>query len=397
MRQNGGYFDRQKADLIFAGAAGSRISERSPLPLRGTMAGAVGDHGIRGAVRFSDDLQLLRPPAHSTGTAVRHSLFSAKNTQAVPAAPYNDGCRVVICAEVASGAALCLRGALLCGAACGEHFPAANMDPLQPFLVLPERSGVVSFGTGFSVCHLSPASRRTEKGRCPQAALHCRRDLLRAVSFLPCGLESRAQRKGRLLPDLSVPCVPGGRFYHQLLHGLPLPQPQTGERPAGRCFLPAGACRCAACGRLPVYRRQAGGGSGRGGLPVQRAVHTLCGAAGLAACRGQGNHFPAAFRKAVFVDGRAVPLRFSDPSGADPVYGVDCGQVQPYGTSCGLDPDRISAHALPEQLLQGAGAPGTAAPCKTISKTQGRCTEQCAAALFGSDDLFFTSRPPFWW
>ena len=107
--------------------------------------------------------------------------------------------------------------------------------------------------------------------------------------------------------------------------------------------------------------------------------------------------FPAAFRKAVFVAGRAVPLRFSDPSGADPVYGVDCGQVQPYGTSCGLDPDRISAHALPEQLLQGAGAQGTAAPCKTISKTQGRCTEQCAAALFGSDDLFFTSRPPFWW
>lgn len=92
--------------------------------------------------------------------------------------------------------------------------------------------------------------------------------------------------------------------------------------------------------------------------------------------------------KPFFVAGRAVPLRFSDPSGADPVYGVDCGQVQPYGTSCGLDPDRISAHALPEQLLQGAGAQGTAAPCKTISKTQGRCTEQCAAALFGSDGLF---------
>ena len=42
MRQNGGYFDRQKADLIFAGAAGSRISERSSLPLRSTMAGTVG-------------------------------------------------------------------------------------------------------------------------------------------------------------------------------------------------------------------------------------------------------------------------------------------------------------------------------------------------------------------
>ena len=76
LRQNGGYFDRQKADLIFAGAAGSRISERGALPLRGTVAGAVGDHGIRGAVRFSDDLQLLRPPAHSTGTAVCHSFLS---------------------------------------------------------------------------------------------------------------------------------------------------------------------------------------------------------------------------------------------------------------------------------------------------------------------------------
>ena len=171
---------------------------------------------------------------------------------------------------------------------------------------------------------------------------------------------------------------------------------QESGLPGGAFSLLELAAVLLAGGCLFIAAKQVGG-SGRGGLPVQRAVHTLCGAAGLAACRGQGNHFPAAFRKAVFVDGRAVPLRFSDPSGADPVYGVDCGQVQPYGTSCGLDPDRISAHALPEQLLQGAGAPGTAAPCKTISKTQGRCTEQCAAALFGSDDLFFTSRPPFWW
>ena len=194
MRQNGGYFDRQKADLIFAGAAGSRISERSSLPLRGAVAGPVGDHGIRGAVRFSDDLQLLRPPAHSTRAAVCHGLFSAKNTQAVSAAPYYDGCCPVIGAEGASGAALCPRGALLCSAACCKHFSAANMDSFQPFLVLPERSGMVSFGTGFSVCHLPPASRRTEKGGCPQATLHRCRDLLFAVSFLPCGLESRAQR-----------------------------------------------------------------------------------------------------------------------------------------------------------------------------------------------------------
>lgn len=187
--------------------------------------------------------------------------------------------------------------------------------------------------------------------------------------------------------DFTISCCMGC-LYHS--------RKQESGLPGGAFSLLELAAVLLAGGCLFIAAKQVGG-SGRGGLPVQRAVHTLCGAAGLAACRGQGNHFPAAFRKAVFVDGRAVPLRFSDPSGADPVYGVDCGQVQPYGTSCGLDPDRISAHALPEQLLQGAGAPGTAAPCKTISKTQGRCTEQCAAALFGSDDLFFTSRPPFWW
>lgn len=52
------------------------------------------------------------------------------------------------------------------------------MDPVQPFLVLPEWSGLVSFGAGFSVCHLSHASRRAEKGRCPQTALHCRSNFL---------------------------------------------------------------------------------------------------------------------------------------------------------------------------------------------------------------------------
>lgn len=67
--------------------------------------------------------------------------------------------------------------------------------------------------------------------------------------------------------------------------------------------------------------------SGRSGLPVQCAVHSLCGAAGLAARHGQRVHFPAAIRKAVFVAGTALPLRLSDPSGTDPVYGVDCGQV----------------------------------------------------------------------
>ena len=185
MRQNGGYFDRQKADLIFAGAAGSRISERSPLPLRGTVAGAVGDHGIRGAVRFSDDLQLLRPPAHSTGTAVCHGLFPAKNTQAVSAAPYYDGCCPAPCAEGAPGTALCPWGAVLCSAACGKHFSPANLDSLQPFLVLPERSSVVSFGAGFSVCYFSLSARHTEKGRYSQTALHCCRDFLRTVLFLP--------------------------------------------------------------------------------------------------------------------------------------------------------------------------------------------------------------------
>ena len=182
-------------------------------------------------------------------------------------------------------------------------------------------------GAGFSVCHLSHASRRAEKGRCPQTALHCRSNFLRTVPFLPCGLESRAQRKGRILPDLSVSAVPGRRFYHQLLRGLSLPQPQTGEHTTAQCFLPIGTGRCTACGRLPFHCCQAGGGSGRSGLPVQCAVHSLCGAAGLAARHGQRVHFPAAIRKAVFVAGTALPLRLSDSSGTDPVYGVDCGQV----------------------------------------------------------------------
>ena len=182
-------------------------------------------------------------------------------------------------------------------------------------------------GAGFSVCHLSHASRRAEKGRCPQTALHCRSNFLRTVPFLPCGLESRAQRKGRILPDLSVSAVPGRRFYHQLLRGLSLPQPQTGEHTTAQCFLPIRTGRCTACGRLPFHCCQAGGGSGRSGLPVQCAVHSLCGAASLAARHGQRVHFPAAIRKAVFVAGTALPFRLSDPSGTDPVYGVDCGQV----------------------------------------------------------------------
>jgi len=133
LRQNGGYCDRQKADFIFTGAAGSCISERGPVPLRRTVAGAVGNFRICGAIRFSDDLQLLRPPAHSTGTAVCHGLFPAKNTQAVSAAPYYDGCCPAPCAEGAPGTALCPWGAVLCSAACGKHFSPANLDSLQPF------------------------------------------------------------------------------------------------------------------------------------------------------------------------------------------------------------------------------------------------------------------------
>ncbi len=97
-----------------------------------------------------------------------------------------------------------------------------------------------------------------------------------------------AQRKGRILPDLSVSAVPGRRFYYQLLRGLSLPQPQTGEHTAAQCFLPYWnwvlyCLRAAAFSLLPSRR-----GSGRSGLPVQCAVHSLCGAAGLAARHGQG-------------------------------------------------------------------------------------------------------------
>lgn len=186
MRQNGGSCDRQKADIIFTGAAGSRISERGAVPLWGTVAGAVGNFRIRGAVRFSDDLQLLRPPAHSTGSAVCHGLFLSKNTQVVSAAPYYDGCCPALCAEGASGAALCPWSAVLCSAACDKHFPAANMDPLQPFLVLSERRSVVSFGAGFSVCYfpwllavLKKADAR--RLRCIAAAIFCAQCLFSLV------------------------------------------------------------------------------------------------------------------------------------------------------------------------------------------------------------------------
>ena len=83
--------------------------------------------------------------------------------------------------------------------------------------------------------------------RCIAAVIFCAQCLASFV-FWKVGLSGKAAFYLTYL----CPAVPGGRFYHQLLHGLPLPQPQTGERPAGRCFLPAGACRCAACGRLPV-------------------------------------------------------------------------------------------------------------------------------------------------
>ena len=343
--------------------------KRGPVPLRRTVAGAVGNFRICGAVRFSDDLQLLRPPAHSTWTAVCHGLFPAKNTQAVSAAPYYDGCCPAPCAEGAPGAALCPWGAVLCSAACVKHFSPANLDSLQPFLVLSERSSVVSFGAGFSVCNLSLAARRAEKGRYSQTTLHCCRDFLRTMLFLLCNLEGRTQWKGCILPDLSVSSFPGRRFCHQLLYGLPLPQPQGGAHTL-RCLFPSGAGSCAVFGRLLFHRCQTGGSFRRGSLPVQRAVHPLCGAAGLAARRGQGSDFPAAFRKAVFVAGRVVALRLSDPSGTDPVYGVGCKQAWSYGTTCGLDPDRIFTHALPEQLLQGIGAPGAEASyksCRTVS------------------------------
>ena len=200
--------------------------------------------------------------------------------------------------------------------------------------------------------------------------LYCCRDFLRTVPFLPCNPESRAQWKGCILSDLPVSSFPGRRFCHQLLYGLSLPQPQRRAH-AARCLFPSGADRCAVFGRLLFHRCQTGGRFGHGGLPVQRAVHPLCGAAGLAARRGQGSDFPAAFRKAVFVAGRAVALRLSDPSGTDPVYGVGCKQAWSYGTSCGLDPDRIFTHALPEQLLQGVGTADAEASCQSCRAVKG--------------------------
>ena len=195
----------------------------------------------------------------------------------------------------------------------------------------------------------------TRRLRCIAAAIFCAQFLF-SFAIWKAGLSGKAV----FYLTLSVSSFPGRRFCHQLLYGLPLPQPQGGAHTL-RCLFPSGAGSCAVFGRLLFYRCQTGRSFGRGSLPVQRTVHPLCGAAGLAARRGQGSDFPAAFRKAVFVAGRAVALRLSDSSGTDPVYGVGCKQAWSYGTSCGLDPNCIFTHALPEQLLQGVGAPGAEA------------------------------------
>ena len=206
----------------------------------------------------------------------------------------------------------------------------------------------------------SLAARRAEKDRYSQTALYCCRDFLRTIPFLLCNLEGRTQWKGRILPDLSMSSFPGRRFCHQLLYGLSLPQPQK-KAHAARCLFPSGADRCAVFGRLLFHRCQTGGRFGHGGLPVQRAVHSFCGAAGLAARRWQGDHFPAAFRKAVFVAGRAVALRLFDSSGTDPVYGVGCKQAWSYGTSCGLDLTVFLLTLCLSSFLQGFGTADAAA------------------------------------
>lgn len=60
------------------------------------------------------------------------------------------------------------------------------------------------------------------------------------------------------LPDLSVSSFPGRRFCHQLLYGLPLPQPQGGAHTL-RCLFPSGAGSCAVFGRLLfIAARQVG-------------------------------------------------------------------------------------------------------------------------------------------
>ena len=195
----------------------------------------------------------------------------------------------------------------------------------------------------------------TRRLRCIAAAIFCAQFLF-SLAILKAGLSGKAAFYLTYL----CPLFRAGDFAISCCMGCLYPQPQRRAH-AARCLFPSGADRCAVFGRLLFHRCQTGGRFGHGGLPVQRAVHPLCGAAGLAARRGQGSDFPAAFRKAVFVAGRAVALRLFDSSGTDPVYGVGCKQAWSYGTSCGLDPDRIFTHALPEQLLQGFGTADAAA------------------------------------
>lgn len=160
------------------------------------------------------------------------------------------------------------------------------------------------------------------KLRCIAAAIFCVQCLF-SLAVWKAGLSGKAAfyltylcplfRAG----DFTISCC-AGCLYHSRKQESTLPRSAFSLLELGAVLL-AGGC--------PFHCCQAGGGSGRSGLPVQCAVHSLCGAASLAARHGQRVHFPAAIRKAVFVAGTALPFRLSDPSGTDPVYGVDCGQV----------------------------------------------------------------------
>ena len=194
--------------------------------------------------------------------------------------------------------------------------------------------------------------------RCIAAAIFCAQCLFSLVIW-------KAGLSGNAVFYLTYLCplFRAGDFAISCCMGCLYRSRKEERTPYGACSLLELAAVLFSGGCFFIAAR-AGGSFGRDGLPLQRAVYSFCGAAGLAARHRQGDDFPAAFRKAFFVAGRAVALRLSDPSGTDPVYGSCCKQVWSYGTSCGLDSDRIFTHALPEQLLQGVGTPGGEASCQ---------------------------------
>ncbi len=129
------------------------------------------------------------------------------------------------------------------------------------------------------------------------------------------------------------------------------------------------ACCCAACGRLHVS-----------------SACTFC-ARWPSGCKALKSRLLVACRmpcQRLYLAG--LSLTVSDPSGADPVYG---------GTMATFS----SWYILRSGPRLRAGSPCFARRQRVrqrLAKQRADCSEQCAAALFGST-IYFYFTPAFWW